>query len=316
MFRSHTKISGTFAIIAAVIISLTSNSVFAEENTTFNVNVRESLAVSVTTPTEWASGNVDQFLRNKVNVSVSSNNAAGFTATMTTKTADTSLTNQSKSTYTLPTLSASTTRGNFPANYWGYSLDDVEAGSSSSTYAALVGAGSTPITLLTSSTATSGSKDFYFGAKGDMTLASGTYSGTVVISVVSGVIDSTNPVTPDNPAGPASTDNTAEYTPAPTGGSNGSTTYTYRSSSGSGATGTTTVTTEVSDGDNVNSYVGYTPPQGETYSTVSSVASGSTLASGLAAAATMAAATGIFLFITSKKREEEEDEEEDQISQM
>lgn len=316
MFRSHTKIIGMFAVVTIIAVSLISGSVFADETTTFNVNVRESLVVSVTTPTTWASGDIDQFLRNKVNVSVTSNNAAGFTATMTTKTADTSLTNELKSTYTLPTLSSNTTRGNFPANYWGYSLDDIEAGSSTSTYSALVGAGSTPITLLSSNTATSGSKDFYFGAKGDTTLAAGTYSGTVVISVVSGVIDNSNPVTPVNPAGPSSTDNTAEYTPAPTGGSNGATAYTYRSTSGSGSSATDTVTTQVSEGNNVNSYIGYTPPQGETYRTTSYVASGPVLASGLAATASMAAASGIFLFIASKKREEEEDEEEDQISQM
>ena len=317
MFRSHTKIFGIFTI-TTIVASLVSVSAFAEEeNTTFNVNVKESLTVSVTTPSTWASGNIDEFLRNKVNVTVSTNNAAGFTASMTTQTANTSLINTTKNIYTLPTLASSTTRGNFPANYWGYSLDDVDAGSSSSTYSALVGAGSTPIIILSSNSAASGSKDFYFGAKGNAALAAGTYTGTVVINVVTGVIDNnTNPVTPTNPAGPSSTDNTAEYAAAPTGSSGGATSYTYRRSSGSGSSATSTVTTEVSEGNNVSAYVGYTPPQGETYSSSSNLANGAILASGLAATASMAAASGIFLFIASKKRDEEEDEDEDQLSQM
>ena len=311
MVKSYTKI---FGVLAAATISLYGFNAYADEtnNTNFNVRVGEALSVSITTPDEWASGNMNEFLRNKVNVSVTSNNSAGFTATMTTKTANTALTNSTMSSYTLPTLTSNTTRANFPANHWGYSLDDVDAGNNSSTYAALVGAGSTPITLLTSNSATTGSKDFYFGAKADATTASGTYTGTVVINVVSGVIDNTtNPVTPTNPATPAPTDNTAAYTNAPTGNSSqGATTYTYRRSAGTGTTATTTTTTEVSEGDNRSAYTTYTPPQGETYSTVSNISSGALLASGLAATAMTAASSGLFLFIASRKRDEEEDEDE------
>ena len=312
MVKSYTKTLSIFAVIATITL-LTINSsplsVFADNATNFNVNVRESISVSITTPSTWASGNIDTFLRNKVNVSVTSNNSAGFTATMSSKTTNTSLTNTTKSSYTLPTLASSSTRGSFPANYWGYSLDDTDAGSTSSTYNAMVASNATPITLLTTSSATSGSKDFYFGAKGNATLASGTYTGTVVVNVVSGVIDSsTNPVTPTNPATPGGTDNTATYSAAPIGStSQGSTTYTYRRTNS--GNNTQTVTTEVSEGNNVNNYIGYTPPQGETYRTNSNVANNTLLTTGLATAAAIATASGMFFFIVVSQREEDDDEE-------
>ena len=321
MVKSYTKTTG---IVAATLISIFSfNPAFAasEYNTDFNVNVKEVLSVSITTPTEWASGDINTFLRNKVNVTVNSNNTAGFTASMTTKTTDTFLTNTSKNTFTLPTLGSNTTRSSFPTNYWGYSLDDTDAGSDSSTYSALVGAGSTPITLLSSTSATSGSRDFYFGAKADLTKAAGTYTGTVVVNVVSGVIDpSTNPVTPTNPATPTNTGGSGNpspaYNPAPTGGSsNGTTAYTYTTNGSGSSSNTSTTTTEVSDGDNRGAYEGYTPPQGETYSSNTNINSSSALATGLAVTSALAAASGTMFFILAKRRKDEEEEEQQQLQQ-
>ena len=277
--------------------------VFAEEaNTQFSVNVKEVLSVSITTPTTWASGNIDTFLRNAVHIDVVTNNANGFTASMTTKTADTSLVNTSKNTATLPTLSAQTTRTNFPSNYWGYSLDDTTEGSGSSTYNALVGVNSSPITLLSSNSASSGSKDFYFGARANVTQASGTYSGTVVISVVTGVIDTnTNPVIPVDPDTPNPTPETPSYNP-----SHDTTTYTYTSTDTNA--GTTTTTTEVSSGDNRTSY-GYIPPQGVTYTTTSNGSSLSPMVTGLALASSAAMTSSAF-FLFAARREEDDDNEE------
>ncbi len=273
------------------------------EDTDFSVNVGEVLSVSITTPTTWASGNIDTFLRNDVHIDIVTNNANGFTASMTTKTNDTSLVNTSKSTVTLPTLSASSTRGSFPANYWGYSLDDTAAGSDASTYSALVGAGSTPITILSSNSASSGSKDFYFGAKANVTQASGTYSGTVVISVVTGTVNNnTNPATPTNPDTPNPIPNTPTYN-----SSRGTTTYTYGSTNASA--GTTTTTTEISSGDQRSVYQGYTPPQGVTYSTTSRGSGLSELTTGLAIASSVAMTSGAF-FLFAARREEDDDEDE------
>lgn len=280
----------------------------AEDSTNLEVNVKEALSVSVSTPTNWAAGDMNTFLRNKVNVSVTSNNSAGFTATMTTKTTNTDLVNTVKNTVTIPTLTASSTKNNFPANYWGYSLDDTDAGSDSSTYRALVGAGSTPITLLSSNTAASGSKDFFFGAKADATKAAGTYINTVVISVVSGVIDNnTNPVTPTDPVTPGE-DNQPTYNPTSGGSSTGTTAYTYRRNNAT--TGTSTTTTEVSAGDNRSVYEGYTPPQGViNRRTKANVSSGASIATWLGIATSVATASGFFFLAAARREGEDEDEE-------
>ena len=290
------------------------------ENTAFQVNVKEALSVSITSPTTPANGNVDTFLRNKYTLDVSSNNANGFTASMyavdTTNLTNTALNNQ-----TIPTLASSSTRGNFPTNYWGYSLgtsetlnnhtyNETDAGNSSSNYYPLVSTSAAPITVLSSNNSNSGSRDIYFGAKASAGKAAGTYSGIVVISVVSGVIDSTdNPITPTNPVGPNQTEEVARYMPSPSGGSsNGVTTYTYRRTNV--AAGTNTTTTQVSDGDNRDSYSGYTPPQGVKENTTSDINSDSSLAASLATTATVAAAAGMFFFIAAKRREDDEDEGE------
>ena len=292
------------------------------ENVPFQVNVRESLSVSITSPNAPASGNVDTFLRNKYTLSVSSNNTNGFTASMYSV-GTTNLTNTAINNQTIPTLASSSTRSSFPENYWGYSLgtsavlnnntyNETEPGNADSNYYPLVSTSATPITVLTSSNG-SGSQDIYFGAKANTAKASGTYSGIVVISVVSGVIDNTNPITPENPAGPnaENDDEVAKYMPAPSGSSsNGVTTYTYRRTNVSA--GTTTVTTQVSDGDNRDSYSGYTPPQGVTENSTLNIDSNSSLAVGLAITATVAAATGMMFFIIAKRREDD-DEEEGQI---
>lgn len=306
--------------VAPLATLLVSNSVSAE-NTSFQVNVKESLSVSITSPAAPANGNTDTFLRNRYTLNVSSNNINGFTASMYAV-GNTNLTNTAQNDQSIPTLASSSTRGSFPTNFWGYSLgttdslnnqtyNETEIGNASSVYYPLVSTSATPITVLTSESGGTGSQDIYFGAKAGTSKAAGTYSGIVVISVVSGVVDDTdNPITPTNPAGPnAESDNeVAKYTPAPTGGSSsGVTTYTYRRANP--VAGTNTVTTQISDGDNRDSYSGYTPPQGVKENTTSSVVSESSLAAGLATTAIVATATGMFFFVVAKRREDDDDDE-------
>lgn len=293
-------------------------------NTTFQVNVRETLAVQISTPGSWATGNVNEFLRNKVSVDVSTNNANGFTASMHSN-SSTDLVNNDLSTATIPTLAGTSTRGSFPTNKWGYSLSaasldgntygETDAGNNSSVYHPLTTSTSTPIKILEAGAGvTTGSQNIYFGAKADSTTPAGTYENTVVISVVTGTVDSnTNPITPSNPATPNSTTNTATYTAAPTGhATSGSTTYTYTRSSTSGGVTTNTTTTEISEGDNTSSYVGYTPPQGVTEHTEMNVSgNGSPLAATLATTASIAAASGLLFFIAAKRRKDDDDEEEE-----
>ncbi|MBR2994548.1 hypothetical protein IKF32_01365 [Candidatus Saccharibacteria bacterium] len=285
------------------------------ENTTFQVNVKESLSVSITTPSTWAVGDVDTFLRNKITVNVSTNNEYGFVASMTTKTSDTAL-NHVNNKGTIPTLASNATKSSFPVNRWGYSLNDTDPGNNSSTYSALVGVNGTPIVLISNSQShTINSRDVYFGAKANSTKASGTYTSTVVISVVTGSAPDNPPVNPTDPAVPDDTEEEPHYNPAPTGGSNGTTTYTYTRTSGSGSTATSTTTTQVSDGDNRNAYVGYTPPQGVTNrsTTTENINGSSSLATGLAVTSAVAATSGtIFFILAQRKKDEEEDEDEEE----
>lgn len=298
------------------------------ENTTFQVNVKETLSVSVTTPETWASGTptptLDSgFLRNTVSLSVTSNNATGFTASMYADTSDTthtSLVNTVDSTETLPTMTASQQKSAFTANYWGYSLDaagtniynnktynETDAGNDSSQYHPLT-TSSSPETILTGTGSTTGSRQIYFGAKANSSQAAGTYAGSVVISVVTGEVKDGNtgnePTVPTDPVTPA--DDNPDTTPTYISqvGDNGVTVYTTRSSDST----TETVATQVTEGDVTSSY-----PLGVTENTSTSVSSGSPLATGLAIASTTAAATGIIFFIIAKRREDDDEEEQNMV---
>lgn len=295
-------------------------------NTKFQVNVRETLAVQITSPTTGATGDINQFLRNKVGVNVTTNSTGGFTASMYSKD-NTNLSHSSLSGTTIPTLASYSTRGSFPANRWGYSLssgayiggsstyNDTEAGNNSSRYYPLVSTSGSPLKILEASAGTTtGSQNIYFGAKADATKPSGTYANTVVISVVTGAVNSsTNPMTPTNPAKPTTSSTTGStatstgrvaYYSAPTGGSSAGTTV---HTSYSDNSGTKTTTSEVSEGNNVNAYQ---PPHGVIEEIETNVASNSTLAATLATAATLAASSGMFFFIAAKRRGDDDDDED------
>ena len=300
--------------VCLALTPLTTKAAPVEQDTAFQVNVKETLTVSISTPTTWASGNVDTFLRNKVNVSVTTNNASGFVVGMTTATSDTNLVNELQSTSTIPTLSSSWNRNSSVTNFWGYSLND---SSDNGTYNPMVGSNSSPIEIFDSTQGNS--KDVYFGAKVNSATASGTYVGTVVISAVTDVTDfpgtQTNPNTPsapENPATPSPAEEVAVYRPSPSGdSSNGATVYTYRRTNTSA--GTTTTTTQVSDGNNTTAYNSYTPPQGVRQSseiTESNIVNDSSLATTLAVTSAIAAATGLGFFIIAKRREDDDEEEQ------
>ena len=322
--KSALKKTGLAALTIVGIPVVAGASAFAtEQNTTFQVNVAESLTVSVTAPSESATGDINEFLRNKISLNVTTNADNGFTASMTMQGTETGL-KHIMDLGSIPTLASSVSKSSFPVNYWGYSLDDTDAGNNSSTYGALVSANATPISLITNAqSATISSRDIFFGTKADASKPSGTYSGTVLISVVTGAIEEDpsdpgyNPTTPTNPAAPGSTENTPQYSGAGTNTgntTNGATTYTYSRSGGTGSSATTTTTTEVSAGDNRDAYVGYTPPQGVTdrSTTTSNVSEGNSLAAGLALTAAATATSGFLFFILAKRKKDEEEEEEEQ----
>lgn len=296
------KISGV--LIATMMPLLSTFNVSAARNDTknidFNVDVTEVLTVSLTRPDEWAAGDIDSttgqsdLLRNKIILNVLSNNAAGFTASMASKTT-TNLVNQTegKSSVVIPTLAATTTAENFPVNRWGYSVNDTDAGSSSASYSAL---DLNAITIANPNYATTLNQPIYFGAKAGMDKDSGTYANTVVISVVSGVIsESTNPVTPVNPVVPEDTSvNNPSYDSVED--------RTVKTSTTTGnqslpvATTTTTERTDIATGDVRTAFAS---PQGVTTAS-STVEEGTPMVTGLMVTAGVAAAAGSAFFMIAK----------------
>lgn len=344
----HKKTCASFALLLiASACALTSGLTFINTsdtsaaetvNTSFQVNVQDSIAVAVTTPSSGATGNINEFLRNTVNVEVNTNVDNGFTASMYSRD-DTNLTHTILgSSYYIPTMSSSSTRGSFPVNNWGYSLasasldgktyGETDAGNNSSNYYPLTDSTASPIKVLTVASGSgtkSGTQSIYFGAKANADKPAGTYLNTVIISVVTGTINNDssdpgyNPITPTNPATPSTDPNPADNVPVYTGnnstigtgtsGTHGTTVRTVRSTN-SGA-GTTTNTTEVSAGDNRSSYA---PAQGVSVTTQSNIVEGgSTLPLGLAATAVATATAGVVFFILAKRDEDDDDEEEDLI---
>ena len=318
--------AGIFASVT-VASGQASASISASASVPFQVNVVGSLTVSVTTPADWASGGINTFLRNTVGLEVSSNEGNGFTASMYSKYNTTNLTNAtSGNSETLPTLASSSARSSFPANYWGYSLGEyvldgatqtsytlngnsygeTAAGNESSNYYPLVSTSNSPITVMNGTNKRSGSQNIYFGAKANATKASGTYTGTVVISVVTGTVDpSTNPITPTNPATPQNTSPSSPTSYA-YDSTNDRTIYSHTTTNA--VAGTETTTTQVSSGDTTSAY---SSPQGVVQNSHSNISSATPLATGLAVTAAVAATSGYMFFIVANRREREDEEEEE-----
>ena len=324
MLKTKTKVifglAGVFTVTAAVVPHILAGNTSATGctespcETTFQVNVKETLSVTLTTPQEWASGDTGNFLRNKVSLSVNSNNANGFTASMHSKD-NTNLTNASNGNTTIQTLSTepvctSAACGAFPDNRWGYSLND---GSNTGTYHAM---STSAISLITApSGTTTGSQDVYFGAKANSSQASGTYVGTVVIDVVAGAITVDNPVIPTNPA--VNTDTVAANVATYDASTNRTVYYSTSTTPSSGSTpATRTTASQVTEGDATDMYQGpagvnqKSNPMITTNSNVSE--SGSPLASSLAITAAAAAAAGAGFFILAKRRDDDDEEEQQQ----
>ena len=285
----------------------------------FQANVKEALSVSITVPDDWVSGDIDTLLRNKITLNVNSNNANGFTASMTTDDENTYLAHTAieptDDSLKINTLQSNWTRSDtFTTNFWGYSIDDENE---TGTYSPLVGLGSGPITLISRTESIDAdnpitSRDIYFGAKANTSKVAGTYSKTVVISVVSGMIapdDPTdpNPVIPIDPVTPNSNPGASD----PTANPSYSTTYnrTAYTTTTSGA-GTTTTTTNVNEGDTVSSYE---RPQGVKNTTKTNSVDGSdnadnsVLTAALATTAAVAAGAGTMFFVLAKRKKDDDE---------
>lgn len=311
MLKTKTKVRVCFVGILSIAAGIHAGSIVAtqaaDSETTFQVNVVESLSVSITTPRGGASGSMGTFLRNTVNLAVTSNNANGFTASMYAT--NTNLTNSSVgNSETIPTMTTTSTRGNFGAgqiNHWGFSLDDTASGSTSSTYSPIQ-TSSNPTKLLSATGVGSGSTAVYFGTQTNAAQAAGTYTGSVIIAVVSGTIDDDNPVVPDNPVTPDDTDDgKATYD-----SNKNSTVYSKTETTDD----TTKTTTEVSEGDTTDAYPtdAYNNPKGVVEHTTASIAAGTSLATGLAVASAVAATSSIFFFILARRQKDDDEEDEEE----
>lgn len=322
--RATVSIMGVGAL--AALANINYPPVFADNpspaDLNFQANVKEALSVSVTVPDDWASGDINTLLVNKINLSVKSNNAYGFTASMTTNDENTYLSHTTieptDDSLKINTLQSDWTRSDTSTtNFWGYSINDEnEAG----TYSPLVGLGSAPITVISNQESTDTehpvtSRDIYFGAKADTTKVAGTYSKTVVISVVSGMVapdDPTNPVIPDNPVTPSSnpgaTDPSANPSYSETYDVTAYTTTTTNPGDGVSVPSTTT-TTNINEGNVVSQYE---RPQGvknvtKTNGTGSSDApDNSVLTAALATTAAVAAGSGTLFFVLAKRKKDDE----------
>lgn len=314
MVRSTHKINISLSL-AAVLLATTAlvspivNVSAADPTVTFEVDISEVLTVSLTNPDVWASGNVNDLLRNKVTVSAMTNNYYGVTVSMYAndtmlKNVDTFSSTDETSYIDTLTTGTTTTNGNFASNRWAYSVADTDAGDASAIYKPVTTV-SSPVTLFENVPGTSGttySEDVFFGAKATENKQSGTYAQTVNFVAVTGVIDTDNPVIPVNPS-EDNTDseiasNTPHYNP-----STGRTTRTTRSTNTTA--NTTTTTTQVTNGNTVSSYAnaaGVTRKSGSN--------DGQNIATALAVAAGVAAVSGITFFALAKRNKDDEDDEE------
>jgi hypothetical protein len=275
-------------------------------DTTFSVNVNEVLSVSIERPNEWVTGDVGQYLTNKITLSITSNSSAGLiTATMKSATATANLVNELDSSSVITPLTGSTPTPMVDSNKWGYCI--ANAGASlpiTPHWNGMVGSGGTPIQVASYSFGSGDSntvaKDIYFMAKADATIAAGTYSNNVVISVVTGVIDNDNPVTPVNPIVPGDD-------PQPNNDSvNGDTQH------GNTPNGTVVATTITPNGTTTTTTTdSYAKPAGARE--VVNTDEGVPLAAGLAVTAGVAAATGVVLFFLAKRNRDDEEEDDDGV---
>lgn len=318
--RATVSIMGVGALAALANINFLP--VFADNpdpaNINFQANVKEALSVSVTVPEDWVTGDINTLLRNKITLSVQSNNPNGFTASMTTSDEDTYLAHTTieptDDSLKINTLQSDWTRSDTStSNFWGYSINDNDE---TGTYSPLAALGGSPNILISRTESIDAdnpitSRDIYFGAKANTEKVAGTYSKTVVISVVSGIVapdDPTNPVTPSDPVTPTSNPGASDPSANPSYSSTYNrtayTTTTTNPGTGSGDASTTT-TTNINEGDVVSSYQN---PHGvkNTSGSDDNSSNNTILTTALATTAAVAAGAGTLFFVLAKRKKDDD----------
>ncbi len=313
MVRSTHKINKIFSIVAvfattAALINPVFKASATDPTVTLEVDIAEVLTVSLTNPTTWATGDINQLLRNKVTVSALTNNYYGATVSMyanDTKLKNTATYSSADASSYIDTLTSgtTTTNGAFSDDVWAYSVQDNDAGIASAIYNP-VPLEANLVKIIENSPGHAGtvnSEDVFFGAKATSAKQSGTYAQTVNFVAVTGVIDTeTNPQNPTTPSTDNSdaeiASNTPHYNP-----STGRTTYTTRSTNTTN--NTTTTTTNVMNGNTVSAYAN---AAGVTRNTNN----GQNVATALAVAAGVAAVSGVTFYALAKRSRDDEDDED------
>ena len=164
----------TTLFFAASLIKV--NPARADSITEFNIDVTPVLSVSMSNVNLEAT--VGALATGTGALSISSNNATGYNTFITSSSAETALIDLSEE-YQIPSITTTTTAANFPTNAWGMSVDGTN-------YDGITPLGSnTPaITTLSSSVPSTITQNISFATKVDATTPAGTYSNSILITVV------------------------------------------------------------------------------------------------------------------------------------
>ena len=160
-----------------------------EASTTFGVELGTVVTAPVISenPINMALNPGTELETKDITVMVGTNNPTGYTLSVSTDSADTDLSHKSKpatdyNNYIVPTLASETTATNFPENRWGISLDN------GSTFKPMRNS-SNAITLdETEGPENQHTTPVKFGVKANMDKVAGTYSNTLVFSVVTNAV--------------------------------------------------------------------------------------------------------------------------------
>ncbi|MBQ6593550.1 hypothetical protein IJI00_00555 [Candidatus Saccharibacteria bacterium] len=277
-------------LLSSIIVKSGSSKVSAA-GTDFKISVQDEITVNIDEPVNVE--NSYGAIIKKVGISVSSN-SDGYTATMSTATNENRLieVNNSSLYFNMLGNEFSITSASMD-NMWGWNV--VNKGAAIPvTYDGMATAeeeiGSY---VLAGTQATTTEKDIYFAAKPTATTSAGTYTNSVVISVVAGYTP------PEDAAStPTNTANTSSVARV-------SRTLNVASDTGDDEESTSSKSSVSVNTTNNSQYDSYDDPLGETSTSINE---GTPLATGLAVTAGVAATTGIILFAIAKRKEDDDED--------
>lgn len=278
-------------LLSSIIVKSGSSKVSAA-GTDFKISVQDEITVNIDEPVNVE--NSYGAIIKKVGISVSSN-SDGYTATMSTTTKEDRLievNNPSLYFYMIGVHEINIT-STLMDNMWGWNV--VNKGAAIPvTYGGIATAeediGSY---VLAGTQATTTEKDIYFAAKPTATTSAGTYTNSVVISVVAGY-------TPPEDAASTPTNITNTSSVARV-----SRTLNVASDTGDDEESTSSKSSVSVNTTNNSQYDSYDDPLGETSTSINE---GTPLATGLAVTAGVAATTGIILFAIAKRKEDDDED--------